>query len=92
MDKSIKKFKYGKPVSTGSISRPKRRLPQYDEALREFLESGNEQWEIDLASLPSQNPRVVLSSFKWRIRNKPEFRGIRTFMLKQKIYLELEKT
>jgi len=45
-----------------------------------------------MAELPSKNPRTVLSSLKWRTRNKSEFKGIRAFMNKGKIYVEKEKT
>ena len=61
--------------------------PQYDECLREFIDSGHDYWEVDMASLPSQKPRVVLSSLKWRIENKAEFKGIQAIMQKNKIYL-----
>jgi len=40
----------------------------------------------------SRKPRVVLSSLKWRVKNKQEFKGIRAFMHKNKVYLEKEKT
>lgn len=83
-----KKFKYGKPISLDKIPKPRKRLPQYDECLREFLESKYTHWEVDLNALPSKKPRVVLSSLKWRVKNKPEFREIRVFMHKGKIYLE----
>jgi hypothetical protein len=91
MNKNEKKFKYGKPVSPNEMPKPRKRLPQYDESLIEFLESGKDYWEVDLTALPSQKPRVVLSSLKWRINNKPEFKGIRAVMYKNKIYLEREK-
>jgi len=83
-------FKYGKPASPIAV-KPKLRLPQYDEALREFLNSGYNNWEVNMDALPSKKPRVVLSSLKWRIKNKAEFKGIRVFMHKNKIYLEKEK-
>ena len=62
-------FKYGKPASPVA-AKPKKRLPQYDEALEEFLKSGYNNWEVNLEALPSKKPRVVLSSLKWRIKNK----------------------
>lgn len=81
-------FKYGKPMDPGKVSRRKRRLPQYDECLREFLSSGNKYWLVDINALPSNNPRVVLSSLKWRVKNKPEFKGASVFMSKNEVYLE----
>jgi|GEM_PF-1797415 len=83
-----RKYKYGSPVDPGKVSRRKKRLPQYDECLKEFLNSGNKAWIVDTNALPSKDPRVVLSSLKWRIRNKPEFKTIRVFMSKNQVYLE----
>jgi hypothetical protein len=80
-------FKYGKPASPVAV-KPKVRLPQYDEALEEFLKSGCENWEVSMDALPSKKPRVILSSLKWRVKNKEEFKKIRVFMYKNKIYLE----
>lgn len=85
---SKKPFKYGKPVGPEEMPKPRKRLPQYDECLREFLASGYRYWEVNIDALPSKKPRVVLSSLKWRIKNKPEFRNVRVFMHKNKIYLE----
>ena len=81
-------FKYGRPIDPAKINRRKKRLPQYDDCLREFLNSGSKAWIVDLNSLPSNNPRAVLSSLKWRINHFSEFKGIRAFMSKGKIYLE----
>ena len=83
-------FKYGKPASPVAV-KPKVRLPQYDEALREFSKSGYDNWEVNMDALPSKKPRVILSSLKWRVKHNPEFKGIRVFMHKNKIYLEKEK-
>jgi hypothetical protein len=41
-----------------------------------------------MTTLPSQKPRVVLSSLKWRIGNKPEFKGIEAIMKDSRIYLK----
>jgi hypothetical protein len=90
MNDKIKKFKYGAPVNPEVMPKPRKRLPQYDECLKEFLESGHAHWEVDIETLPSQKPRVVLSSLKWRIENKEEFHNIKVFMHKNKIYLERE--
>ena len=87
-----KQFKYGKPVAPKRMPKPRRRLPQYDECLREFLKSGYSSWEVNMDALPSKDPRVILSSLKWRIKNKPEFKGIKAIMHKQKIYLKKEKS
>jgi len=86
-----KKFKYGKPVTPQEMPKP-RRLPQYDECLREFLHSGYDYWEVNIDALPSKDPRVVLSSLKWRVKNKPEFKGIQVIMHKGKIYLKKVKS
>ena len=83
-------YKYGKPASPVAV-KPKRRLPQYDECLREFLKSGYDNWEVNMNALPSKKPRVVLSSLKWRVKNKREFEKIRVFMHKNKVYLEKEE-
>jgi len=58
--------------------------------LREFLSSGDQFWRVNIESLPSNNPKVVLSSLKWRIKNKEEFenKNIRVFVRKNHIYLE----
>jgi len=82
------KYKYGMPVSKEELPKPKRRLPQYDECLREFLSSGHEIWRVNIDALPSNNIKTILSSLKWRIKHKPEFRNIRVFIRKNKIYLE----
>lgn len=87
MSKKIN-FKYGKPMDAEKVARRRKRLPQYDECLREFLDSGSEAWIVDIKELPSNDPRVVLSSLKWRIKHFDEFKGIRAFMSKGKIYLE----
>ena len=86
-----KKSKYGHPPASNEIPKPKR-LPQYDECLRDFLSSKDSIWAINMVALPSKNPRTILSSLKWRVKNNPEFKGIRVFMHKDKIYLEREKT
>ena len=88
MKKEENKFKYGKPLDSDRMPKPKKRLPQYDECLEEFLKSGYNNWEVDMAALPSSDPRVVLSSLKWRVKNKSEFRNIKIVMFKNKIYLE----
>lgn len=81
--------KYGKIIEPGKMPTSKiTRLPQYDEALREFIDSKGKYYEINLEALPSQNPRLVLSSLKWRIKNNSEFRDIKVVMKKGRIYLE----
>lgn len=91
MMKELKKFKYGVPVDAHVMPQPRKRLPQYDECLREFLGSGHSHWEVDMNALPSQDSRVVLSSLKWRVKNKSEFKGIQAIMHGNKIYLTREK-
>jgi hypothetical protein len=91
MNDRVKEFKYGAPVSPEVMPKPRKRLPQYDECLKEFLSSGHNHWEVDIDALPSQKPRVVLSSLKWRVRNNEEYKDVRVIMSKNKIYLEREK-
>jgi hypothetical protein len=84
--------KYGKPITSDKMPQSRiKRLPQYDEALREFLTSKSNYYEINLESLPSKNIRVVLSSLKWRVKNNSEFKGIKIVMNKGKIFLEKVK-
>ena len=80
--------KYGSPVKEEKIPKGKRRLPEYDECLNEFLKSGSEFWKVDITALPSNNIKVVLSSLKWRTKHNPEFKNIRIFSRKNRIYLE----
>jgi len=82
------KYKYGSPVSRKEIPKPKRRLPQYDECLREFLKSEHEIWKVNKDVLPSKDVKVILSSLKWRIKHNPEFEGIHIFSRKSQVYLE----
>lgn len=87
MKNQEKKFRYGVPISSSEMPKPRTRLPQYDECLREFLGSGQNYWEVDVSSLPSQEPRVVLSSLKWRVKNDSNFKDIQVVMHKNRIYL-----
>ncbi len=80
--------KYGKPITIDKIPRPKRRLRQYDEALKEFLDSDSNYWELNLETLPSHEVRVVLSSLKWRVKNNSEYGCIKVMMRNNKIFLE----
>jgi hypothetical protein len=80
-------FKYGKPLKSDEMPESKKRLPQYDECLEEFLKSGHSYWEVNMDSLPSKDPRVVLSSLKWRTK-KPQFKSIEIVWQKAKIYLK----
>jgi hypothetical protein len=81
-------YKYGTPVDAAKASKRRKRLPEYDDCLREFLQSGNKYWKVNIEALPSNKPRVVLSSLKWRVKNKSEFKGIHAFMSKNEVYLE----
>ena len=83
-----KKYKYGAPVRPDKVPKQRRRLPQYDECLREFLSSGDQFWRVDIKALPSDNPKVIVSSLKWRTKHKAEFERIRVFARKNHIYLE----
>jgi hypothetical protein len=87
-----KKYKYGSPVKKDNVPQPKRRLPQYDECLREFLASGYEVWKININALPSKEIKTILSSLKWRTKNKKEFQSINVFSRKNDVYLELKVT
>jgi hypothetical protein len=83
-----KKYRYGKPVGPDDMPKARKRLPQYDECLKEFLESKSNNWEVDINSLPSKDPRVVLSSLKWRTKHRSEFENVRVIMHQSRIYLE----
>ena len=83
-----KKYRYGAPVSPEEVPKQRRRLPQYDECLREFLNSGHQFWRVDIKTLPSDKLKVILSSLKWRTKNKQDFKHIRVFVRKNRIYLE----
>jgi hypothetical protein len=87
----MKKFRYGKPVDKNDLPKPKR-LPEYDECLSEFIDSGHETWIVNKEALPSKDNGVILSSLKWRIKHKPErFGKIRVFMRKNQIYLQRQE-
>jgi hypothetical protein len=81
-------YKYGKPINSNNIPKGRKRLPQYDECLREFLSSNSSYWEVNVDSLPSKNIMVILSSLNWRIKNNTEFKNARVIMRDRKIFLE----
>jgi hypothetical protein len=83
------KYKYGKPITKPPKGR--KRLPQYDECLREFLSSKSNYWEVDASALPTSNIMVVLSSLRWRVKNNSEYKKIRVIMRDKKIILEKVK-
>lgn len=68
-----------------------KRLPEYDYCLKEFLDSGQDACMVRIDALPSKDKGVILSSLKWRIKNKSEFKNIHVFMRKNEIYLEKVK-
>ena len=70
------------------MPKPRKRMPQYDECLNEFLASGSNCWEVNMESLPSKDERTVLSAFKWRINNYPNYSNIKAIMQNGKIFLE----
>jgi hypothetical protein len=81
--------KYGKAISSREMPKPKRRLPQYDECIEEFVNSKDTFWEVNLDALPSKDIMIILSSLKWRVNEKPDYKkSIRVVMSKGKIYLE----
>lgn len=67
---------------------PRKRLPEYDECLREFLDSGQIRWKVNIEALPSNEPKIVLSSLKWRTKNIEQFKNIRVFMNDNQVFLE----
>jgi hypothetical protein len=79
-------YKYGKPIT--SMPKARKRMPQYDECLNEFLASNSNYWEVNLDALPSKDVRIILSSLKWRINSNPSYSGIRAVMHDKKIFLE----
>jgi hypothetical protein len=82
-------YKYGKPIASDKVPKGRKRLPQYDECLREFLSSNSNYWEVNLDALPSKNVMVVLSSLNWRANKIEEFKGkLRVIMRDRKIFLE----
>ena len=84
-------FKYGVPISPSEAPKSRKRLPEYDDCLREFKKSGHKNWKVNINALPSKDPRVILSSLKWRTKHKEEFKGIQVIMSKNEIYLEREE-
>ncbi len=70
------------------MPKAKKRLPQYDDCLMEFLNSKASSWEVNLEALPSKNVMIVLSSLKWRIKNDAMYHNIKVVMSKGKIFLE----
>jgi hypothetical protein len=88
MIKMSKKYKYLKPVTREELPKPTKRLPEYDQCLKEFIESGHEICKVNMDALPSKKIRVILSSLKWRIKHRSEFGNIKVFMRNNQIYLE----
>jgi len=80
--------KYGTSIDISKVIKRRKRRPEYTECLQDFLESGENAWEVNTDVLPSKKPRVVLSSLNWRIRKFPEFKGVKAFMANGKIYLK----
>lgn len=70
------------------MPKPRKRMPQYDACLNEFLAFEGNYWEVNMDALPSKDERTVLSAFKWRIKNNPKFKDIKTVMHNGKIFLE----
>jgi hypothetical protein len=91
MEESKKEFKYGMPVSHVEKPKPRKRLPQYDECLDEFIKSGDDIWQVQADALPSKKVKVILSSLKWRVNHVDKFKGINIFLSKNQIYLEKVK-
>lgn len=89
--KDKNKVSYVSPIRSQEMPKARERLPQYDECLREFLQSNYANAKVNIETLPSKKPKVILSSLKWRIKHKEEFRGINVVMSKNEIYLEKVK-
>ena len=81
-------YKYGKPIESKEMPKARKRMPQYDECLDEFLASNSKHWEVNMEALPSKDERVVLSAFKWRIKTYSEYSCIKAIMHNGKIFLE----
>jgi hypothetical protein len=79
-------YKYGKPIT--KMPRGRKRLPQYDECLTEFLSSKSNYWAVNTDALPSKDMMIILSSLRWRIKNNSEYENIRVVMRDKKIFLE----
>jgi hypothetical protein len=86
--KDKREISYISPISSDEMPKARERLPQYDECLREFLKSNYLNAKVNIETLPSRKPKVILSSLKWRIRHNKKFSGIRVVMSKNEIYLE----
>ena len=86
-----KKFEFGEPLNLNELPKP-RRLQKYDECLREFIDSGYSLWRVNVETLPSNDLRVILSSLKWRLKNREEFKGknLGVFMRNKQIYIKRE--
>jgi hypothetical protein len=89
--KNNKEFKYGMAVSNVEKPKPRKRLPQYDECLNEFLKSEDDIWQVKADAFPSKKIKVILSSLKWRVNHVERFKGISVFLSKNQIYLEKVK-
>ena len=70
------------------MPKPRKRMPQYDECLNEFLAFEGNCWEVNMDALPSKDERTVLSAFKWRFNNNPKYKDIKAIMSNGKIFLE----
>jgi hypothetical protein len=81
-------YTYGKPTTKDKMPKPRKRMPQYDECLNEFIASDSNYWEVNMEALPSKDEHTVLSAFKWRIKNNPKFANIKAVMRNGRIFLE----
>ena len=81
-------YTYGKPIAKDKMPKARKRMPQYDLCLNEFLASQSNCWEVNMEALPSKNERTVLSALKWRINNNPKYNEIKAVMSNGKIFLE----
>ncbi len=70
------------------MPKARKRMPQYDACLSEFIASESNYWEVKMDALPSKDERTVLSAFKWRINKNPKFANIKSVMQNGKIFLE----
>ena len=81
-------YSYGKPINKDKMPKARKRMPQYDLCLDEFLSSNSKYWEVNIDALPTKDTHTILSAFKWRIKKYPKYSNIKAVMNNGRIYLE----
>ena len=56
--KNNKEFKYGMAVSNVEKPKPRKRLPQYDECLNEFLKSEDDIWQVKADAFQARKSKL----------------------------------